>query len=261
MMEKVIHYCWFGGNPKSELIEKCIASWKKYCPDWKIIEWNESNYDYKKTLYTKEAYEAGKWAFVSDYARLDIVFHRGGVYLDTDVELFAEPIEWLDYDACFAFESGRVIATGLGFSAVKGSQALFEMIKQYDGMHFIVNGKMNLAPCPEKNTQGLCKYSPLFQRNGQTQIFDRIKVLSPADYHKIAKHHYSSSWVDDVNKIDRKYNDTLWKRFLRKPSHFDFIEKYFGKHMLWCYTFFAYDLQEYGIVHFIKRAIRKRNGK
>ena len=78
MIPKIIHYCWFGRNPKPEIIEKCIASWKKYCPDWEIKEWNEDNYDVNKAPYVREAYEAKMWAFVSDYARLDIIFQNGG---------------------------------------------------------------------------------------------------------------------------------------------------------------------------------------
>ena len=85
MIPKVIHYCWFGGNPKNEVIEKCIDSWKRYCPDYKIIEWNESNYNIVKHPFMKKAYDAKKWAFVSDYARVDILNQYGGVYLDTDV--------------------------------------------------------------------------------------------------------------------------------------------------------------------------------
>lgn len=78
MIPKKIHYCWFGGNPKPELIEKCIASWRKYCPDWEIIEWNESNLDIERFHYAREAYDAGKWAFVSDIARLDVLRKVGG---------------------------------------------------------------------------------------------------------------------------------------------------------------------------------------
>lgn len=79
MIPKILHYCWFGGNPKSELIEKCIESWKKYCPDFEIQEWNETNFDVQLCRYTEEAYEAKKWAFVSDVARLWVVYNRGGI--------------------------------------------------------------------------------------------------------------------------------------------------------------------------------------
>ena len=87
MIPKKIHYCWFGGNPMPEKDKKCIESWKRYCPDYEIIRWDESNYDVSKNRYMKEAYEEKKWGFVPDYARLDIIYNEGGIYLDTDVEL------------------------------------------------------------------------------------------------------------------------------------------------------------------------------
>ena len=87
MIPKVIHYCWFGGNPLPEEAKRCIESWKKYCPDYKIIEWNENNYDVNSNEYMKSAYKEKKWAFVSDYARIDVVYKYGGIYMDTDVEL------------------------------------------------------------------------------------------------------------------------------------------------------------------------------
>ena len=92
MIPKIIHYCWFGGNPLPELAQKCIASWKKYCPDYEIKEWNETNFDLNCCDYVREAYEAKKWAFVSDYARFWILYHEGGVYFDTDVEV-PKPID------------------------------------------------------------------------------------------------------------------------------------------------------------------------
>ena len=78
---RIIHYCWFGGNDKSEIIRKCISSWEKYCPDYEIKEWNESNFDINMFQYTKEAYDAKKWAFVSDVARLWVVLNYGGIYM------------------------------------------------------------------------------------------------------------------------------------------------------------------------------------
>ena len=97
MIPKVIHYCWFGGNPLPELAQKCIASWKKYCPDYEIKEWNESNFDLNCCDYVREAYEAKKWAFVSDVARLYAMVHEGGIYMDTDVEVIAPLDSLLQY--------------------------------------------------------------------------------------------------------------------------------------------------------------------
>lgn len=92
MIPKIIHYCWFGGNPLPELAVKCIESWKKYCPDYEIKRWDESNFDLNCCDYVKEAYQAKKWAFVSDYARFKVLYDDGGLYFDTDVELI-KPID------------------------------------------------------------------------------------------------------------------------------------------------------------------------
>jgi hypothetical protein len=121
MIPKVIHYCWFGGKPLPLDVEQCIRSWKKFCPDYEIRQWNESNYDVGKHPFMKAAYETGSWAFVSDYARLDIIYNHGGVYLDTDVELLKDLQPLLELDCYFGMQQDRnLIATGLGFGAVKG---------------------------------------------------------------------------------------------------------------------------------------------
>lgn len=87
MIPKIIHYCWFGGKELPIEVKKCIASWRKMCPDYEIIRWDESNFDVGQHPFVREAYKAKVWAFVSDYARLKVVYDNGGIYLDTDVEL------------------------------------------------------------------------------------------------------------------------------------------------------------------------------
>ena len=99
-MEKVIHYCWFGGKPLPRSAEKCIASWKKFLPVYEIRRWDESNFDVNAIPYTREAYAAGKYAFVSDYARFWILFHHGGVYFDTDVEIVSQMYDILESPGC-----------------------------------------------------------------------------------------------------------------------------------------------------------------
>lgn len=101
---KIIHYCWIGKSEKPESVEYCIESWKKYCPDYKIIEWNENNYDFIKNEYMKEAYDSKKWGFVPDYARLDIIYNYGGIYLDTDVEIIKSFDALLNQEAFIGFE-------------------------------------------------------------------------------------------------------------------------------------------------------------
>lgn len=156
MVPKVIHYCWFGRNPKPELMQRCIKSWRKCCPDYEIVEWNEDNFDISQNNYAREAYEEKKWAFVTDYARLWIIYNHGGVYLDTDVELIKPLDSLLASPAFFGLEDSGYIATGLGFGAEKGNEVVFAMLKDYDGIHFrLADGSLDKLPCPVRNTKAI----------------------------------------------------------------------------------------------------------
>ncbi len=114
MIPKIIHYCWFGGNPLPDDAKNCIASWKKYFPDYEIKEWNESNFDLNCCPYVKEAYEAKKWAFVSDYARFWILYHHGGLYFDTDVEVIKPFDDILSRGGFMGQEAGANSGSGKG---------------------------------------------------------------------------------------------------------------------------------------------------
>ena len=113
MIPKIIHYCWFGGNPLPPLALKCIESWKKYCPDYEIKIWDESNFDININKYATEAYEAKKWAFVSDVARLWVLYNYGGIYMDTDLEVIKPLDEFLYHKAFSGFEDEVNIPTGI----------------------------------------------------------------------------------------------------------------------------------------------------
>ena len=105
MIPKKIHYFWFGGNEKPKSVVKCIDSWKKYCPDYEINEWNETNFDVHCMPFVEQAYEAKKYAFVSDVARLIVVYEQGGIYMDTDVEVLKPLDDLLDNYAYMSFEN------------------------------------------------------------------------------------------------------------------------------------------------------------
>lgn len=117
---KIIHYCWFGGGPISAESQKCMESWKKYCPDYKIIEWNDQNFDISTNRYAQQAYEAKKYAFVSDYVRLAVLYEYGGIYLDTDVELVRPLDELLELPGFMGFQTNNEVATGLGVRGTQG---------------------------------------------------------------------------------------------------------------------------------------------
>ena len=175
MIPKTIHYCWFGGKPKPKLAEKCIASWRRFCPDYEIREWNEDNYDVDAHPYARACHERGLWAFLSDYVRLDVVFREGGLYFDTDVELLRSPEELLKTPAFFAFENDDYVATGLGFGAIAGHPAVALMMREYDG---IVPTEEGFSPvgCPTLNTAALEKLGLV--RNGREQLVGDVRILS-----------------------------------------------------------------------------------
>ena len=210
MIPKKIHYCWLGGKPLPPLAEKCIASWKKFCPDYEIVCWNESNYDFTKHPYMKQALEAKKWGFVPDYARLDILYQYGGIYLDTDVELVKCLDDLLECKFYAGFESEKVIALGLGFGAEAGHPLLKEMMDDYDNYSFInEDGNLNLLPSPVIQTDLLLKKGLIFDTgniqclNNETTIypvryfapkngcFNRY-ILTPDTY---SIHRYAASWM------------------------------------------------------------------
>lgn len=143
MLPKTIHYCWFGRNPLPESALKCIESWKKYFPDYEIKEWNEDNFDVNIIPYTREAYEAKKYAFVSDYARFWILYNFGGIYFDTDVEVI-RPMD--DIAAKGAFMGVEVpsngtklpmVNPGLGIGARPDNKIFKEVLDYYQSLHFL----------------------------------------------------------------------------------------------------------------------------
>ncbi|WP_366161288.1 glycosyltransferase [Bacillus infantis] len=229
VIPKVIHYCWFGGNPLPDLAKKCIESWGKYCPDFEIRQWDESNFDINCNQYVKEAYDSQKWAFVSDYVRLKIVYEYGGIYLDTDVELIKSLDDLIEYEGFMGFENSVHINTGLGFGAKKYNRIIKAMLDDYNDISFIKkDGTFDLTPCPIRNTNTLIKTGLL--SNGTKQIIDNI-VFLPREYmcpinYETGKmritditysiHHFDESWHTESEKQwqskKRKYKNVFGKK-------------------------------------------------
>lgn len=135
MIPKIIHYCWFGKKPLPELAIKCISSWKQILPEYEIREWNEDNFDVNCCEYVREAYEAQKWAFVSDYARLYAMVTYGGIYMDTDVEVLKPLDSYLQYQAFSGFQTEKDIPTGI-MACEKGFSLFYELLHDYDTRRF-----------------------------------------------------------------------------------------------------------------------------
>lgn len=152
MIPKTIHFCWFGGKPLPYAARKCLKSWKKQCPDFEIKRWDETNFDVNQHPFVKSAYEAKAWAFVSDWARLKIIYDEGGVYLDTDVELLKPLDSLLANNNCYigVQQSECMCNTGLGFGAVESSPVIEKMLSMYNGLVFTWEKASELA-CPKLN--------------------------------------------------------------------------------------------------------------
>lgn len=185
MIPKIIHYCWFGRNPLPKSAKKCIASWKKYLPDYEIKEWNEDNFDVNIIPYTHDAYEAKKYAFVSDYARFWILYHFGGVYFDTDVEVIKPMSHLIEKGAFMGWEKPgndgiSSIAPGLGLTASKGQLLYKEILEGFEKLNYYKdNGERNTYTMIPMVTDMLLQKG--LKKDGSLQTIDSI-VFYPSDF-------------------------------------------------------------------------------
>lgn len=230
MIPKIIHYCWFGRNPLPKSALRCIESWKKYLPGYEIKEWNEDNFDLDIVPYVREAYEAKKYAFVSDYARFWVMYHHGGLYFDTDVEVIA-PLDDILADGPFmgcelSLSDAVVVAPGLGIAAVPQMEIFSRLLSFYSDLHFVnEDGSLNKTTIvryttdmllefgfvPEDKLQycaGLTIYPveyfcPINYRTGKCIITENTRTI----------HHYAATWHSAKDKWAR-----LKRRFLSEKQ-------------------------------------------
>ncbi len=227
MIPKIIHFCWLSGEPYPDLVKKCMQSWNRYLPDYKIMIWTTENFDVDICPYTREAFDKKKYAFVSDYVRLYALYEFGGIYLDSDIEVLRNFDSLLNNIAFSGFESSDRIAAWI-FGSEARNPLFEELLKYYDGRHFLHNGKMDLTPNPIPITNCLKKHG--LQMNNKIQELDLIKIY-PIDYfatkdletgkvviteNSYTIHHFNGAWMDDelrryqekrreVNKCLKKY--------------------------------------------------------
>lgn len=256
---KKIHYCWFGGNPLPELAIKCIESWKKFLPDYEIIEWNEKNYDVHKIPYISQAYNAKKYAFVSDYARFDILYQYGGLYFDTDVEVIKPLDKILEQGAFAGVEFPGKLNAGLGLASSAASPIYKEILDSYKNSSFIdEKGQMDLTTVVTRVSDIFKKYG--FTDENRIQKIENVTIY-PAEYfcpkdfktgniiktdNTYAIHHYDSSWYSIVDKEFVEFRRKIY------ATHNKIIAKiliFFGA----CF----FSIKKRGLFGFIKNAIFK----
>ena len=221
MIPKIIHYCWFGRSPLPELAQKCIASWRKYLPDYEIKEWNEDNFDVNIIPYTAEAYKEKKYAFVSDYARFWVLYKYGGLYFDTDVEVIRPIDDIIARGNFMGFEtdpqpnakvdaSEASVNPGLGLGVAPSLGLVKKLLEYYDGLHFVREENMRNQITVVHITTKVLMENGLRCVEGIQKINDGLYIY-PSEYFcpinvttgriHVEKntrtiHHYAGTWVD-----------------------------------------------------------------
>lgn len=226
MIPKIIHYCWFGGNPIPSEYQAYIATWRKYLPDYEIKEWNETNFDVNCIPFIQEAYKVKKFAYVSDYARLKILYENGGIYFDTDVEVIRNMDDlmvkgpWMGVEKHTSTPSiDDQVNVGLGFAIEPHNPILKEVMSFYENTHYIFpDGHMEQIPIVPIVTDVLRKHGMPSHINQPTDVGGI--TIYPWDYFcpiefmssklKLTKntftiHHYSATWMSKADKIK------MWK--------------------------------------------------
>lgn len=219
MIPKIIHYCWFGGKPLPPLAVRCIASWRKYLPDYAIKRWDEGNFDIQAVAYTREAYARKKYAFVSDYARFKVLYDEGGIYLDVDVELLRPLDDLLARGPYLGDEQPGRCAPGLGMACEPAMPFVKEMLEDYTRRSYL---KEPPASTIVTYTSAALARHGYAGSNGIQQVagftiypaeyfcpvnyFTKERTVTPNTY---SIHHYAESWVSRRMKIYEMCNRLL----------------------------------------------------
>lgn len=223
MIPKIIHYCWFGRNPKPRDVLEYIETWKKYLPEYEIKEWNETNFDYKRLRYTREAHIAKKFAFVSDVCRLQALYYEGGIYFDTDIEVIKPFTEFENLQSFIGYEVNELLGTGV-IGSVPHMEWIKMMLDQYNDEHFIgYDGRYNLNPNTIRLTEllqklPLHKYPSIYPLD----VFCAKDWKTKEEYiteKTVSIHHYKSSWtICDVHPYE-EFEQRLCSKLHLKNRH------------------------------------------
>jgi hypothetical protein len=218
MIPKIIHYIWVGGKEKPVDIKRCMATWKKHLEGYKVIEWNESNFDIEQHPFVKAAYEAKKWAYVSDYIRAYAIYNYGGIYLDTDILLLDNFDDFLNHRAFVGFENPNYPFTA-AFGAEKGHPLVKDMLDYYDELdtyHFDFKNNNTISVSDILINKYGCKVGNMYQvlKEGIAVYPDTI-LCNPSEK-SVSIHVFTGTWLDEKKAIARKINTFLKLRITNR---------------------------------------------
>lgn len=229
MIPKIIHYVWVGRNPKSKLIQECIATWKKKLPNYQIIEWNEDNFDIHENSYIEQAYTAKKWAFVSDYIRAKAIYTQGGIYLDTDVRVLDRLDPLLNDKAFIGFENNEYLSAAI-FGAEKGHPLMKDILDYYDQKNFTFDSNNQLAGVNSLSvTEIVTKNYGLKLGNFDQNLSQGLHVYNdgvlcnPSGSSKTI-HLFTGTWMNGRHSLKQKIVTTL-KRHISNPTEAKIYQK------------------------------------
>lgn len=229
MIPKIIHYCWFGRNKKNDVIKHCIESWHKFLPDYKVVEWNEDNFDVFSNRYTKSAYQQKKWAYVSDYVRMYALYKYGGIYLDTDVEMVRSlPIEYLKFSSFAGIEDDSFLVNpGLIYACHAENQLVGELLNSYNKDSF-KNSSVSRIETINMRLTSILEEKGYIRKNKKQKVegltifpveyfcaYDAKRRVKKITENTICFHHYAASWVPWYMKVKYKLGSFLRRLIYR----------------------------------------------
>jgi hypothetical protein len=220
MIPKKIHYIWVGGGTKSDAIKRCMSTWKNHLKDYEIIEWNEQNFDINSNPFVKAAYEAKKWAYVSDYIRAKVIYEHGGIYLDTDVLILDNFDKFLDHRAFVGFENPDFPFTAV-FGAEKGHPFVKEMLDYYDKLDsysFDFKNNNTISVSDILINRYNCKTGNKFQIIDEGIAVYPDNILCNPSGESVSIHVFTGTWLDGKKPLARKINTFLKLRVTSKTK-------------------------------------------
>lgn len=221
---KMVHYCWFGGKEKPEDVKKCIESWKQFLSDYQLMEWNEDNFDIERLQYTREAYTAGKYAFVSDVARIEALYQYGGFYMDTDVEVLKSFNPLLEAQCILGMEEKEYVATSF-MAFEKGHPLVKEFLNLYEQLSFLDKKGQIIAGTNVAKLTKMLKEKGFVQENHYQKLENGIQIypkefFSPYDYinchyniteNSYCVHYFAVSWMSKKEQVKKEIKKRIVK--------------------------------------------------